>query len=181
MEVKLDAIIAEIARNIDFELLEGDPKFDSLPRSQRMHLVLTMLAERDVARKEEASVGSTICWRPSRRLEKYLGVKEHGIPDEQEDTEAPLAIVKLAQEFSQALRAYNKEELKVTLSATVQLFALCGLGMLEYVGKRSGQCEFRASPDFDAKAKEFEKYGVTTGLIEVLGESDGVLMLRPVD
>jgi hypothetical protein len=33
MEVKLDAIIAEIARNIDFELLEGDPKFDSLPRS----------------------------------------------------------------------------------------------------------------------------------------------------
>jgi hypothetical protein len=180
MEVKLDALVAEIARDIDFELLECDPKFDTLPRSQRMHLILAMLADRDIARKEEASVGSTICWRPSRRLERYLGVKEHGIPDEHEDTEAPLAIVKLAQELSQALRAYNKEELKITLSATVQLFALCGLGMLEYVGKRNGQCEFRASPSFDAKAKEFEKYGVATGLIEVLGESDGVVVLRPV-
>jgi hypothetical protein len=181
MEVKLDAIIAEIARNIDFELLEGDPKFESLPRSQRMHLVLTMLGEGDVARIEEPNTSPTVCWRPSHRLEKYLGVKGHGVPDEHEDAEAPLAILTLVQEFSQALRAYNKEELKGTLSATVQLFALCGLGMLEYVGKRSGQCEFRASPDFDAKAKEFEKYGVATGLIEVLGESDGVLMLRPVD
>ena len=43
MEVKLDAIVAEIVGNIDFELLEGDPKFDSLPRSQRMHLVLRCL------------------------------------------------------------------------------------------------------------------------------------------
>jgi len=104
MEVKLDAIVAEIVENIDFELLEGDPKFDSLPRSQRIHLVLSMLADKNIARKEEVGVGSTICWRPSRRFEKYLGVKEHCIPDEHEVTEAPLARVKLAQQFSQALR-----------------------------------------------------------------------------
>jgi hypothetical protein len=180
MEVKLDAMVAEIVGNIDFELLEGDPKFDSLPRSQRICLVLSMLADKNIARKEEVGVGSTICWRPSRRLEKYLGVKEHGIPDEHEVTESPLTLVKLAQEFSQALRAYKKEELMVTVSAAVQLFALFGLGMLEYVGKRNGQCEFRASPDFDAKAKEYERCGVTTGLIEVLGESEGVVVLRPV-
>jgi len=104
-----------------------------------------------------------------------------GDPSSNQATTLESQMIHMIQElFGQTLRAYKKEELMVTVSAAVQLFALCGLGMLEYVGKRNGQGEFRASPDFDAKAKEYERCGITTGLIEVLGESEGVVVLRPV-
>ena len=96
MKVGLDALVAEIARCIDWNLLEWDPKFDALSRPHRMHLILANLVREDVARAEKSDGGVGVRWRPSHRLDSYFGVKRHGIADEYEDAETPVCIPKLA-------------------------------------------------------------------------------------
>ena len=43
MKVKLDAIVAEIAGALDFNLLEHAPNFATLPRFHRMHYIMGAL------------------------------------------------------------------------------------------------------------------------------------------
>jgi hypothetical protein len=104
MTVRLDAIIAEIARNIDLNLLMQYPDFAELPRFHRMHFIVRSLASCDIARGEKYGGRKVRRWRPSRRLEGNLGVKGHGIPDEIERIEAPIAISTLVDELSDLLK-----------------------------------------------------------------------------
>jgi len=103
MDVKLDAIIAEIARTLDLSLLMHDPEFAHLPKPQRLHFITRCLAGHDIARGEKYGGRKVRRWRPSRHLEKSVGVKNHGIPDEIERIEAPVAISTLVDEFSKLL------------------------------------------------------------------------------
>ena len=53
MKVKLAAVVAEIARTVDYSLLESEPKFTNLSRPHRMSLILACLAREDIARVEK--------------------------------------------------------------------------------------------------------------------------------
>jgi hypothetical protein len=103
MDVKLDAIIAEIARTLDLSLLIHDPEFAIIPKPQRMHFITRSLATRGIAKGEKYGGRKVRRWRQSRHLEKNFGVKDHGIPDEIERIEAPVAISTLVDEFSKLL------------------------------------------------------------------------------
>jgi hypothetical protein len=69
-----------------------------------MHLIVRTLARCDIARGEKYGGRKVRRWRPSRRLERNLGVKGHGIPDEIERIEAPIAISTLVDELSDLLK-----------------------------------------------------------------------------
>jgi hypothetical protein len=103
MDVKLDAIIAEIARTLDLSLLIHDPEFEIIPKPQRMHFIMRCLEGHDIARGEKYGGRKVRRWRQSRNLEKSNGVKDHGIPDEIERIEAPVAVSTLVDEFSKLL------------------------------------------------------------------------------
>jgi hypothetical protein len=107
MKLRLDALIAEIVRSIDLNLLMHDPDFADLPLPQRMHFIVRTLGRCDIARGEKCG-RKVRRWRPSRRLEDHFGVKQHGIPDEVERIEAPVAISTLADEFSDLLEANDE-------------------------------------------------------------------------
>lgn len=144
MTVRLDAIIAEIAITLDTNLLRHDPNFANLPRPQRRHLIMTCLAGCDIAKGEKRGGRKVLRWQPSRRLERNLGVKHHGIPDEVERIEAPVAISTLADEFSELLQA-NGETVDEAASYVLRRFGMYGLGLLEYRGKKDGLCQFERS------------------------------------
>lgn len=103
MDVKLDAIIAEIARTLDLSLLMHDPEFAALPKPQRLHFITRSLATRGIAKGEKYGGRKVRRWRQWRHFEKNFGVKDHGIPDEIERIEAPIAISTLVDEFSKLL------------------------------------------------------------------------------
>ncbi|MGY4368440.1 hypothetical protein ACVW1A_004505 [Bradyrhizobium sp. LB1.3] len=103
MDVKLDAIIAEIARTLDLSLLLHDPEFADLPKPQRLHFITRSLATRGIAKGEKYGGRKVRRWRQSRHFEKNFGLKNHGIPDEIERIEAPVAISTLVDEFSKLL------------------------------------------------------------------------------
>jgi hypothetical protein len=105
MKVRIDAVIAEIARTLDVNLLRQDSNFETLPRPQRMHFIFRSLARCDIARAETFGGRKVRCWRPSRRLGRNFGVKWHGFPDELERIERPVAISTLADEFEELLQA----------------------------------------------------------------------------
>src|SRR5437867_4442705 len=92
MNVRLDAVIAEIARILDASLLRHDAGFADLPRSQRMHFIKRSLAARDISGGEKYGGRKVRFWQPSRRVQGNIGVKGHGIPDELERIEAPIAL-----------------------------------------------------------------------------------------
>jgi hypothetical protein len=70
-----------------------------------MHFIAACLARCDIAIGEKRGGRKVRRWRPSRRLEGCFGVKRHGIPDELERIEAPIAISTLADELSELLQA----------------------------------------------------------------------------
>jgi hypothetical protein len=144
MNVRLDALIAEIARTLDVSLLRHDPRFATLPRPQRMHLIVRTLARCDIARGEKYGGREVRRWRPSRRLERNLGVKGHGIPDEIERIEAPIAISTLVDELSDLLKE-NGEAIDEVTHYVLRLFGMHELEFLEYRGKRDGLCQFERS------------------------------------
>jgi len=144
MKVKLDALIAEIAGTLDVNLLRQDPNFATLPRPQRMHFIVACLERCDIARAEKAGGRRVLRWQPSRRLDGYFGVKCHGIPDELERIETPIAISTLADEFSEVLQA-NGETVEEAASYVLRLFAMYKLGLFEYRGKKDGLCQFDRS------------------------------------
>jgi hypothetical protein len=123
MKIRLDALIAEIAANIDANLLEYDSNFAALPRFNRLSFIFRSLARCDIARAEKSGGRKVIRWRPSRRLEGCFGVKRHGIPDELERIEAPIAISTLADEFSEVLQA-NGETVEEVASHILRRFAM---------------------------------------------------------
>jgi hypothetical protein len=105
MKVRIDAVIAEIARTLDVNLLKHDSNFATLPRPQRMHFIFRSLACCDIAKAEKFGGRKVRRWRPSRRLGRNFGVKWHGLPDELERIERPVAISTLADEFEELLQA----------------------------------------------------------------------------
>lgn len=144
MNVRLDAIIAEIARTLDLSLLMHDPEFANLPKPQRMHFMTRCLAARDIARGEKYGGRKVRRWRPSRQVESNYGVTEHGIPDEIERIEPPVAFSTLADEFSDLLQA-NDEAIDEVTHYVLRLFGMHALGLLEYRGKDGGFCQFDRS------------------------------------
>jgi hypothetical protein len=174
MKVGLDALIAEITRSLDWNLLEWDPKFDALSRPHRMHLILARLVREDVARAEKSDGGVGVRWRPSHRLESYLGVTRHGIPDEYEDADAPAAISTLADELSKVLQV-NGDGIEAHTVYAVSCFTMYKLGMLEYRGKVDGLCQFYKSPDFVERAEEQERRGDLTSVTEVVDEAGNTI------
>jgi hypothetical protein len=162
MNIRLDAVIAEIAGNIDLNLLMQDPDFAELPRFQRMHFIVRTLACCDIARGEKYGGRKVRRWRPSRRLERNLGVKGHGIPDELERIEAPIAISTLADEFAEVLAA-NGEAFGEVASYILRLFGMYGLGLLEYHGKKDGLCQFERS---SRRIDVVDEAGNTTDFVE---------------
>lgn len=114
MKVRIDAIVADIATILDVSLLRHDPELADLPRFQRLHLIMTCLAGRKIARAEKFGGRRARCWRPSLRLESNVGVKGHGIPDELERIEAPIVISTLADDFSELLQANGEAVDEVT-------------------------------------------------------------------
>lgn len=135
MDVKLDAIIAEIARTLDLCLLIHDPEFEMIPKPQRMHFITRCLEGHDIARGEKYGGRKVRRWRPSRNFEKSIGVKDHGIPDEIERIEAPVAISSLVDDFSELLQA-NGETIDEVAAYVPRLFGMYAMGLLEYRGKK---------------------------------------------
>jgi hypothetical protein len=144
MEVKLDAIVAEIAANIDANLLEYDSNFAALPRFNRLHFIFRSLASCDIARAEKSGRRKVIRWRPSHRLKDYVGLKPRGIPDEFERIEAPIAISTLADEFEEILQTV-RGPIEETAFGVLRRFAMYEMGLLEYRGKKDGVCQFHRS------------------------------------
>jgi hypothetical protein len=159
MRSKLDAIIAEIVRIIDFNLLEQYPSFETFWRPNRMHLILGSLKRRDVARTERRGV--SLYWLPSRRLEDSAGVKNHGIRDEFERTEA-IGFSTDAEEFAGILGSNHKVIEKVALNV-VRCFQMYQLGLLKYRGKRDGFLQFEKS---SSSTKMIDEAGNSAEFIE---------------
>jgi hypothetical protein len=109
-----------------------------------MHLIVRTLARCDIPRGEKYGGRKVRRWRPSRRLERNLGVKGHGIPDEIERIEAPIAISTLVDELSDLLKE-NGETADEVASYVLRLFGMYELGLLVYFGKRDGLCQFERS------------------------------------
>lgn len=144
MKVKLDAIVAEIANAVVSDLLEHDPRFEQLPRPERMHLIVAMLRDRRLVRLENANSAATPYWRPARRLQSYFGAGEHGIGDEHEELALPSAISFLADEASQAMARFDVQ-LDQIVGLVITVFAMYKQGMLEFCGKEDGLCSFQPS------------------------------------
>lgn len=140
MQARMDALVAEIARTVDFKLLSRDPDFADLWQPNRTHLLLTFLKRCDVARTEKWT--GSVLWLPSRNLERKFGVKGHVIPDEVERTERPIGFDTLADNFSEALQA-NRDLVDEATAHVVRRFAMYEMGVLAYRGKRDGLCQFR--------------------------------------
>lgn len=134
MNVRLDALIAEIARILDASLLRHDAEFAKLTRAQRMHFITRSLAARDIARGEKYGSRKVRRWRPSRHLESSFGAKDHGIPDEIERIEPPIAFSTLVDEFSELLDVSDEPINRVT-DYVVRLFGMYAMGLLEHRGK----------------------------------------------
>ncbi len=167
MKVGLDALVAEIDRSLDWNLLEWDPKFGALSRSQRMHLILANLVREDVARTDKLDGGILVRWQPSRRLESYFGVTRHGIPDEFENVDASPAISAIADEFYKVLQA-NGDGVETHTVFVISCFTFYRLGMVKYLGKDDGLCQFSKSPDFDIMSEELDN---CTRIEEVLDQN----------
>jgi hypothetical protein len=105
MKVRLDAVIAEIAKILDASLLKHEPDFEALWRPHRMHFIMACLARCDIARAEKFGGRKVRRWRPSRRLGRHFGAKRHAFPDELERIERPIGISTLADEFEELLQA----------------------------------------------------------------------------
>ena len=144
MKVRLDAVIAEIAGNIDAELLEHNSEFAALPRFNRLHFILRSLASCDLARAEKSGGRKVLRWRPSNRLKNYFGLKPRGIPDEYERIEAPTTISTLADKLDEILQTLV-EPIEETAFAVLRRFAMCEMGLFEYRGKEDGLCQFYRS------------------------------------
>jgi hypothetical protein len=142
MEVRLDALVAEIAETVDSSLLREEPNFSTLQRPNRMYMILLSLMCCDIVRSNKSNGGMR--WRPSRRLNKHVGVKDHGIPDERERIEKPMTISTLADEFSETLRANSEEVVEVAFHV-LRCFAMYQMGLLEYRGREDGRCLFYRS------------------------------------
>lgn len=170
MKVALDALTAEIARNVDWNIREWDSQFEEIPRAHRMNLILHHLASLDVARAEKSDGAVGIRWKPSRRLEAYFGVTRHGIADDYEDVEQLMPISGLADELSRILQG-NEEAVEIHIVHTVVYFALYRLGMLEYRGRKDGVCEFNKSSNFAERCDEYEQNGDLASVTEVLDEA----------
>lgn len=162
MDVKFDAIIAEIARTLDLNLLTHDSEFANLPRPQRMHFITKCLAGHDIARGEKYGGRKVRRWRPSCQLEKSFGVRDHGIPDEVERIEAPVAMSTLVDEFSDLLQT-NDEPINEVTHYVLRLFGLHALGLLNYRGKDDGFCQFDRS---EKRIDVVDEAGNTTDFVD---------------
>lgn len=163
MKVQLAAIVAEIARTVDRDLLEFDPTFAILSRPHRMSLIMTCLQREGVA-SPGTSNESVVRWEPSERLQGFLAIKSAGIIDDVEDVACPTGIFSAADEFSRILRTRPYLVAEIT-SSVVRQFQMYNVGLLEYCGKGAGLCVFRKSAkcievmNKDADARELiERY-----------------------
>lgn len=141
MKIRLDAVIAEIAGSIDAQILECEPRYEALPRFNRLHFILRALARADIARAERSGGRKAIRWRPSRRLKDCVGLKPRRIPDEFERIEAPKTISTLADEFEEFLQTLGGP-IEDTAFGVLRRFAMYEMGLLEYRGKKDGRCQF---------------------------------------
>jgi len=144
VKVRLDAVMAEIAANIDANLVEYDSNFALLPRFNRLHFIFCSLAHCDIARAEKSGGRKVIRWRPSHRLKDCVGLKPRGIPDEFERIEAPTAITTLADEFEEVSQTMSGP-IEDTAFGVLRRFAMYEMGLLEYRGKKDGLCQFYRS------------------------------------
>jgi hypothetical protein len=144
MKVKLAAIVAEIARTIDRDLLAFDTTFAILSRPHRMSLILTSLQRENVASAGKSRRDVVCRWDPSERLLEYLGAEPVGINDEFEDVQCPTGIFSAADEFARILRMRPYLVAEIA-SSVIRRFQMHNLGLLEYCGKKAGFCIFRKS------------------------------------
>ncbi|WP_145984377.1 hypothetical protein [Bradyrhizobium nitroreducens] len=162
MKVRVDAIVAEIANVLDISLLRHNPEFADLPRSNRMHLIMSCMARRGIARGEKYGGRKVRYWKPSRHLDTDVGVKGHGIPSELERIEAPVVFSTLADDLSDFLGA-NGEAVDEVASFVVHLFGQYALGLLDYRGKKDGLCQFVTS---SRRVDVVDGRGSTTDFVE---------------
>jgi hypothetical protein len=143
MKVRIDAVIAEIARTLDVNLLRQDPNFAALLRPHRMHFIFRSLVRCDIARAEKSG-RRVLRWRPSHRLKDYVGLNPRGIPNELETIKPPTAFSTLVEEFDEVLQA-NGETVEEVASYVLRRFAMYELGLFEYRGKKDGLCQLSRS------------------------------------
>jgi len=162
MEVKLDALVAEMVETIDSNLLVLNPDFETAWRPNRVHLILIFLGGCDIADPTKSK--GFLRWRPARRLDNHIGVKDHGISDVLERTEWPTAISALAEKYSESLDN-NSEEAVESAFYVMRQFAMYKMGLLEYRGRSDNRCQFERSSnrvlveDEDGNTADFvEKY-----------------------
>jgi hypothetical protein len=161
MKVRIDAVMAEIARTLDYNLLNANPAFAKLPRFNRMHFIFRSLARCDIARAEKPGRG-VLRWRPSHSLKDVVGLTPRGIPNELERIDAPIAISTLADEFDEFLKA-NGEMVEEVASYVLRLFAMYEMGLFEYRGKKDGLCQFYRS---SARIEVVDEAGNTADFVE---------------
>jgi hypothetical protein len=144
VKVELAAIVAEIARRIDRDLLAFNPAFSILSRPHRMSLIMTCLQRENVASVRKSNNGVVLSWDLSQTWQEYLSAPSAGIMDAIEDIERPAGIFSAADELTGILRtrSYLVEEIT---SSVVQRFQMYGSGILDYCGKGDGLCVFRLS------------------------------------
>jgi hypothetical protein len=144
VKIELAAIVAEIARRMDRDLLAFNPAFSILSRPHRMSLIMTCLQRENVASARKSINGVVLSWDLSQTWQEYLSAQSAGIMDEIEDIECPAGIFSAADELSRILRtrSYLVEEIT---SSVVQRFQMCESGILDYCGRKAGLCVFRKS------------------------------------
>jgi hypothetical protein len=168
VKVKLDAVVAEIVRSFDSEVCDETPKFKSLLKAHRMHLLLQMLERRDVARVEKGSAEISPYWRPSKRLEGFFGVERHGFADEYEDVDHLPAILEIADQFARVILGKMTEpKVEKDVGIIISFFAMYRQGLVKYAGKgNDGLFLWRPTRKLKREIQEIEGKGAPTSILE---------------
>src|ERR1700761_9082174 len=122
MKMKLDAVVAEIVRNIDLEIVQHNPGLAKYPRQHRLYVLFDFLRKEDVIK--DVNEGDLPTLRPSTRLERFFGVERHGILDEYEDIVDPSALSAIHSEFGKEFDALRGEALEKEVGFIISLFAM---------------------------------------------------------
>jgi hypothetical protein len=143
MKTRLDAVVAELVRNIDFKICSEIPKGAVPIRKHRMYLLLQMLTRQDAVACEQTAETAPY-WRPSRRLAAYSGVAYHGFADDYEEVAAPVVESKITEDFAKHLDKLSGAEVERKVGFIISFFSMFELGLLEYGGKgNDGLCQWR--------------------------------------
>jgi hypothetical protein len=176
MKIKLDAFVAEVARNLDLEILKHNPDVSKFARAQRFYVIFDFLRKEDVVRDTTEEGQESL--RPSARLEQYFGAERHGIADEYEEVIDPTALSAIHMKLGDELRIRGGEALEADVGLVISLFGMYRLGELEYCGKEEdGLCQFRPNRKFGKSMSR----GAPTRIVECVDEPGRVRFTEQYD